>query len=58
MCNIADLSCGMLYAGMEKMALCVTFTFVHEVTLSVADWQIHIFGGGTWERERETTWKM
>jgi hypothetical protein len=44
--NIAVLSCGMQYAVMEKMVLCVTFTFVHEVTLSVEDWQIYIFG---WE---------
>jgi hypothetical protein len=44
-CSIAVLSCGMQYAGMELMALCITFTFVHEVTLSVADCQIDIFGG-------------
>jgi hypothetical protein len=46
-CNIVVLSCGMQYAVMEIMGLCVTFTFVHEVTLSVADWQIDIFGGET-----------
>jgi hypothetical protein len=30
--NIAVLSCGMQYTVMEIMAVCVTFTLMHEVT--------------------------
>jgi hypothetical protein len=58
MCHNAVLSCRTQYTVTEIRALCVTFTVVHEVTLSVADWQIYIFGGVTREKERETTWKI
>jgi len=43
----------MQYTVMKIMVLRVTFTVVHEVTLSVEDWQIYIFGGETCERERD-----
>ena len=55
-CDNAVVSRGMQYTVMEIMVLCVTFTVAHEVTLSVADWQIYIFGGDTCERD--TTWKI
>jgi hypothetical protein len=51
-CKNAVVSRGMQYFVMEIMAVCVTFTVVHEVTLSLADWQICIFGGESCVRER------